>query len=247
MGAPGANAAQRGPARPAPDGARSERTRNAPRYDCIVIGGGHNGLVCAGVPGARRDARCWCWRRPTQLGGAAVTREFAPGFRVSAVRAPAAPDARAADRANWVSKRTACASRRRRLPTVALAPDGAADASCGPAGIAGACALRRADAAAYARLHASSCGASPRRCSRCSSRRRRASAPTRWRDRVALLGLGWRVRRLGPARHARAAAHRRHERLRPARRALRVAAAARARSASMPCSAPISARARRAR
>ena len=29
-------------------------------------------------------ARCWCSRRRAQVGGAAVTREFAPGFRVSA-------------------------------------------------------------------------------------------------------------------------------------------------------------------
>ena len=28
--------------------------------------------------------RCWCSRRRPALGGAAVTREFAPGFRVSA-------------------------------------------------------------------------------------------------------------------------------------------------------------------
>ena len=42
-----------------------------------------------------------------------------------------------------------------------------------------------------------------------------------WKDLSALAGLAWRVRRLGRARHARAAAHRRHERARPAGGAFR--------------------------
>ncbi len=44
---------------------------------------GHNGLVCAASWRAAADP-CWCSRPPPQVGGAAVTREFAPGFRVSA-------------------------------------------------------------------------------------------------------------------------------------------------------------------
>jgi phytoene dehydrogenase-like protein len=52
------------------------------RTDAIVIGGGHNGLVCA----CDLAARGWSVRvleRRSVLGGAAVTEEFAPGFRNS--------------------------------------------------------------------------------------------------------------------------------------------------------------------
>jgi len=52
------------------------------RYDALVIGGGHNGLVCAAyLAGAGQDV-CVLERRNV-LGGAAVTEEFHPGFRNS--------------------------------------------------------------------------------------------------------------------------------------------------------------------
>ena len=52
------------------------------RYDAIVIGGGHNGLVCACyLAGGGLKVRV-LERRPV-IGGAAVTEEFAPGFRNS--------------------------------------------------------------------------------------------------------------------------------------------------------------------
>jgi len=52
------------------------------RFDAIVIGGGHNGLVCACyLAGAGLKVRVLEHR--TVLGGAAVTEEFAPGFRNS--------------------------------------------------------------------------------------------------------------------------------------------------------------------
>ena len=52
------------------------------RYDCIVIGGGHNGLVCASYL-AKSGRSVLVLEAAEQVGGAAVTREFAPGYRVS--------------------------------------------------------------------------------------------------------------------------------------------------------------------
>ena len=53
------------------------------RYDCIVVGGGHNGLVCATYL-ARSGRSVLVLEAASQAGGAATTREFAPGFKVSA-------------------------------------------------------------------------------------------------------------------------------------------------------------------
>ncbi len=51
-------------------------------YDVIVIGSGHNGLVC-GAYLARAGLRTLVLERREILGGAAVTEEFTPGFRAS--------------------------------------------------------------------------------------------------------------------------------------------------------------------
>ena len=52
------------------------------RYDAVIIGGGHNGLVCAFYL-ARAGYRVRILERRAIVGGAAVTEEFHPGFRNS--------------------------------------------------------------------------------------------------------------------------------------------------------------------
>jgi phytoene dehydrogenase-like protein len=52
------------------------------RYDAVIVGGGHNGLVCAAYL-ARAGQRVLVLERREVVGGAAVTEEPWPGFRVS--------------------------------------------------------------------------------------------------------------------------------------------------------------------
>ncbi|MBN8808474.1 MAG: NAD(P)/FAD-dependent oxidoreductase [Sphingomonas sp.] len=52
------------------------------RYDALIVGGGHNGLVCAFYL-ARAGLKVRVLERRHIVGGAAVTEEFAPGFRNS--------------------------------------------------------------------------------------------------------------------------------------------------------------------
>ena len=53
---------------------------NAERYDAIVIGGGHNGLVNAGYH-ARAGLNTLVLERRHLVGGAAITEELIPGFK----------------------------------------------------------------------------------------------------------------------------------------------------------------------
>ncbi len=53
-----------------------------PEVRVVVIGGGHNGLVCAAYL-ARKGASVTLVERRDLLGGAASTEELWPGFRIS--------------------------------------------------------------------------------------------------------------------------------------------------------------------
>lgn len=161
--------------------------QSAGRYDCIVIGAGHNGLVCAATL-ARAGRSVLVVEAQDRVGGAAVTREFAPGFRVSGAAhllhlMPAQLVRDLKLRAHGLELAAQA------LPSTALLPGGAAcdlDPSC----------WSGSDGDAYARY---------------VSRMRRFArslvpllhrVPPRlgtgeWPDRWALLRLGWQLRKLG--------------------------------------------------
>jgi phytoene dehydrogenase-like protein len=55
-----------------------------PAQDVVVIGGGHNGLVCATLL-AKSGRKVLLLEAASEVGGAARTEEFAPGFRASSI------------------------------------------------------------------------------------------------------------------------------------------------------------------
>src|SRR2546427_12097317 len=55
---------------------------NTQVFDVAIIGGGHNGLVCAAYLAAA-GLKITVLERRSVVGGAAVTEEFYPGFRNS--------------------------------------------------------------------------------------------------------------------------------------------------------------------
>lgn len=82
------------------------------RYDALIIGGGHNGLVCAFYL-ARAGLKVRVLERRHVVGGAAVTEEFHPGFRnstasytVSLLRPKVIADMRLHDRGYRIIERT---------------------------------------------------------------------------------------------------------------------------------------------
>ena len=82
------------------------------RYDALVVGGGHNGLVCAFYL-ARAGLSVRVLERRHVVGGAAVTEEFHPGFRnstasytVSLLRPKVIADMKLHDRGFRIVERT---------------------------------------------------------------------------------------------------------------------------------------------
>jgi phytoene dehydrogenase-like protein len=159
----------------------------AARYDHIVVGAGHNGLVCAAYL-AKAGKRVLILEASDRLGGASVTRDFAAGFSVSACahllgqfQSDIVRDLGLARHGlRFVSGP---------MPTAALSPDGRPVLLSAPGRSA-------ADADAYpaftARMHRLARSLLPIL----------GMAPPRlgtdaWSDRRGLLRMAWSVRRLG--------------------------------------------------
>ena len=162
-------------------------------YDCIIVGGGHNGLVCATLL-ARNGRSVLLLEAAGQVGGAAVTREFYPGFRVSAgahlmhsMPADLMRDLQLdAMGLQWAVR--AMPSTALRIDAAPLALDGSSLAFDQP--------LTPADAAALiayqARMRRFAAAVAPIL----------ASVPPRlgthdWLDRLSLLRMAWQIRKLG--------------------------------------------------
>ena len=163
------------------------------RYDCVVVGAGHNGLVCATYL-ARSGRSVLVLEAGERLGGAAVTREFAPGFQVSAcAHLLHLMPARLMRDLGLAAQGLKLAAEA--LPSVALDPDGQ-HLSFVRGELRGPGAAVPVDAGAYAEWHALVQRLSAALHPLLDSPPPRLGSDS-WRERATLARLGWRIRRLG--------------------------------------------------
>lgn len=165
----------------------------AQHFNSIIIGGGHNGLVCAAYL-AKAGRSVLVLEAADEVGGAAATRAFAPGFKVSSgahlLHSMPADLIRELD-----LTRHGLSFAGQALSSHALSPDGN-HLRVGDRQVHGLSRDAAADAAAfirftermtrYAQVIQSILGAVPPRL-----------APSTWSQRLTLLRLGLRIRRLG--------------------------------------------------
>ncbi|HVC02880.1 MAG TPA: NAD(P)/FAD-dependent oxidoreductase [Steroidobacteraceae bacterium] len=155
-------------------------------YDCVVIGAGHNGLSCAAYL-ARAGRSVLVVEAGEGIGGAAGTREFAPGFRVSgcAHLLHSMPEELRRDLALEAHGLSAAAVS---MPTTALLDD-AAPLAIDPAGGGIEASAHAAYDASMRRLAAALVPALLRTPPRLGT--------ANWSDRMELLRFALRLRRLG--------------------------------------------------
>jgi phytoene dehydrogenase-like protein len=159
-------------------------------YDTILIGGGHNGLVCAAYL-AKAGRRVLVLEASSKAGGAAATREFHTGFKVSS-------GAHLLTQLNpGVAKDLGLENHglefaARNLKTVALSPEGEHLVFDGGR-LSGS---SREDLEAYSAFHAQNLRFA-KVLDGFFSRRPPSLVERGWRDTLSLLKLGWDLRRLG--------------------------------------------------
>ena len=158
-------------------------------YDCIIIGAGHNGLICAAYL-AKAGKQVLVVEAAADIGGTAATHEFVPNFKVSSAHLLHLMPQSLISELGLEKHGLRLAAQE--LASTALSADGK-HLNLSASGVA---AQSPADAASYPVFMARM-----RRLAGSLSTLFGATAPrlgtTAWSDRFAFLKLGWQIRRLG--------------------------------------------------